>query len=417
MKNRLQLASIGLAAVLAQSAYADISVGAAGADLVFFGTLDGAIETVGATGNSGKGGGNILMVEQGNRVRGVSNSSDFGLKGSRELGTTGLKGVFQFAYGMDGYATGASPTMKDAFLGLKGGFGELRFGQNSGAGKSFGGKVENNYGATSFAEGGVLYNQIGGTKTKGGDRAKNSFVYLSPSLLPTELGGLTINGLYSSFNNDNVATGITASDVTLHSSQTDLWIDYAFGPLLLNASLMSLQDPQINGAKPGEKCTVSNSNFCLKPAGVPAAGVAYKDQVNMQKFAAAYRLPSDTRLHALIDNSSYEVSTALLGSVKRERSTWEIGALQDFGAHHVWLQWGVNSNYKDNGVEAPNTSANYLNLGYSYDLSKEAIVRVYYAKVSNDSKVAYDFTTNPVSGSLNNGASPSGVGIGVRYRF
>jgi predicted porin len=299
---------------------------------------------------------------------------------------------------------------------------QLRFGQNSGAGKSFGGKVENNYGATSFAEGGVLYNQIGGTKTRGGDRAKNSFVYLSPSLLPTELGGLTINGLYSSFNNDNAATGITASDVTLHSSQTDLWLDYAFGPLLLNVSLMSLQDPQINGAKPGAPCTVSNSNFCLKPAAATTAaattvGVNYKDQVNMQKFAAAYRLPSNTRLHALIDNSSYEVSTALLGSVKRERSTWEIGALQDFGAHHVWLQWGVNSNYKDNGVEAPNTSANYLNLGYSYDLSKEAIVRVYYAKVSNDSMVAYDFTTNPVSGSLNNGASPSGVGIGVRYRF
>jgi predicted porin len=314
---------------------------------------------------------------------------------------------------MDGYATGTgAATMKDAFLGLKGDFGELRFGQNSGAGKTFGGKVENNYGATSFAEGGVLYNQIGGTKFRGGDRVKNSFLYTSPNF-----SGLTVNGLYSSYNNDNVATGTSTSDVKLQSRQTDLWLDYKHGPLFLNASLMAIKDPQLNGAKPGATCNTNNSNFCLKPAGAPGSGSVYNDTVISQKFAVAYTLPSATRFHALVDKSSYEVNTALLGGVKRDRNSWEAGILQDFGAHHVWLQYGKNSNYKDNGVEVSNTSAKYFNLGYSYDLSKEAIVRVYYAKVSNDSKVAYDFTSNPVSGALNNGASPQGIGVGVRYKF
>jgi hypothetical protein len=413
MRTSLKLVAAGLASVLGQAAHADIAVGTSGADLVLFGTVDGAIESVSATGNSGQGFGNVSMIEQSRRVRGVSNSSDFGIKGSRELGSTGLKGVFQFAYGMDGYATGTgAATMKDAFLGLKGGFGELRFGQNSGAGKTFGGKVENNYGATSFAEGGVLYNQIGGTKTKGGDRAKNSLLYISPNY-----AGLTVNGLFSSYNNDNVATGTGTSDVKLHSRQTDLWLDYVNGPWFMNASLMSIQDPQANGAKPGATCSVNNANFCLKPVGAPTSGVAYNDQLNSQKFAVAYTLPSATRIHALTDKSSYEVSTALLGGVKRERTSWQVGVLQDFGAHHVWLQYGKNSNYKDNGVEAANTAAKYFNLGYSYDMSKEAIVRVYYAKVSNDAKVAYDFTTNPVTGALNNGASPQGIGVGVRYKF
>lgn len=404
-------------AFISQSAFAEITTNVAGADITLFGTFDASIESVGATGATLPQPGSPApkAVDQEARARAVGNSSDLGVKGQRALGNSGLKGIFQIGFGLDGIANNSGVTsFKDSFVGLAGSFGSVKFGLNPGAGKNFGGKIENNYGATTFAEGGVLYNQIGGTKTKGGDRAKNSLVYSTPSL-----SGFTANLLYGSYNNDNAPADVNFRNI--HSYQVDFWADYAIGDLLLDVSLMNLYNPQLNGASPGAAtCTSTSSNFCLRVPGAATsgAGAAYNDKIVMSKLGAVYKLPSGTRLHALYDRSSYEV-TADAGSVKRERNSWQIGVLQNFGQNNVWAQFGANAAYKDNGVKVADTGAKYLNLGYSYDLDKNTLIRVYFARVTNEAKVAYDFTTNPVSTSGNAayGVDPQGIGFGLRYKF
>ena len=226
---------IALAALAATGAFAQSSVtlygrAEAGVDLGFRTTVESSNTTVivgpgASTTNTNLG---RSVDKPGFRISDGDNqgqaSSRFGFRGTEDLGG-GLKANFVMEAGVS-LDDGASGTgggrffSQAAWVGLSGGFGELRLG------RQVLGSFDVYAGGLSAAWGSGLY-EVGATFVQGGDvRASNAIQYRSP-----DFGGIsgTIS-LIAPENNKSTSTPPSSASV---SSKTgvDLSLAYAAGPL------------------------------------------------------------------------------------------------------------------------------------------------------------------------------------------
>jgi predicted porin len=227
---------IALAALAATSAFAQSSVtlygrAEAGVDLGFRSTTNGTtvtapvlagvaqpVTSTNAPSSVSKPG---FRVQDGNN-QGLG-SSRFGMRGTEDLGG-GLKANFVMEAGLnlDDGSTGnggGNFFSRAAWVGLSGGFGEVRLGRQVLG--SFG--VHANGLALSAASG--LY-ETGATVAQGGVRFSNAIQYRSP-----DFGGISGTvSLSAPENNSSVTTGAATSSTT-GKTGVDLSVAYANGPI------------------------------------------------------------------------------------------------------------------------------------------------------------------------------------------
>jgi len=162
-----------------------------------------------------------------NNLKVSSNTSAIGVKGSEDLGD-GLKAIYKVEFqigigaGPDttpdtGYVGGASSAGgvgtlggRDQFVGLKGGFGTIKFGSMSSNYKQMGGKVDPLY-RTPFEGRGFLKTQSNahGGKAINRGRSTHTAQYTSP-----KMGGISVvaNTTFSGSNDETSGIGVRWSN-------------------------------------------------------------------------------------------------------------------------------------------------------------------------------------------------------------
>lgn len=312
-----------------------------------------------------------------------SNSSRFGVKGSKDLGNTGLKGMFQLESGVNlvggtnpdgnggtGTANGqVFTTARDMFLGLGGSFGTVKGGRMGGANQWV-------YDSNLFAD------QLGdaGNFNSGrgvGGRLSGILMYETPDMSGFK-GALTYIP----------AASLDAAPTTGKNSY-GLKLDYAnmgFGGHLAYFDVGT----NLTGV------TTKNKNTSVAGSYDFGAGMVTAQYVRSK-----------------VDNP-----TAGVVSASNTQNVYNIG-----GKFNVSPNGAIKAQYsRANDVSGTsNTGAKMYAIGYDHKLSKEMDMYVVYAKTDNDAAATFTADNYGHGGKAGGlavaGEDPKGFGIGLSYNF
>jgi general bacterial porin, GBP family len=304
------------------------------------------------------------------------NGSRFGLRGTEDLGG-GLKANFVLengfsidtgAQGNTGTATATQPTAtgqrlfgRQAFVGLSGGFGEIRLGRQ-------------------YSLVGVLTDELGPLGTKGADlfavqnssgnrfyRIDNAVTYMSPNL-----GGLTVNGQYS-FQYEGAEQNKPNKNAGVSYGAS---VAYKGGPVQAGLGYIEIKDNQFVPAGNGNQKVTGLLGY----VGVTFAGITVK--------GAYDQVDNDTAKDRVIYGLSVEAPVgpfALAAGVAKAKDT--TGA----------------ANVKDD--------ATLFNVQAVYNLSKRTALYTFYTRVSNGDFAALGYNGPAID------KNSDQFQIGVRHRF
>ena len=178
------------------------------------------------------------------------NGSRWGLKGSEDLGD-GLQAIFQLESGfsLDSGASGQGGLLfgRQAFVGLKGGFGTVSLGRQYSAYDALHSASTHNYDAFTFnAATGTAGGRGIGVSANGlseyTGRVNNSIAYQSPNF-----SGFSGAVVYGFGENKNAAAGQDATD------SASLNIKYVSGPFLVGYAYQEEKQPVVAGAQDKKK--------------------------------------------------------------------------------------------------------------------------------------------------------------------
>lgn len=289
-----------------------------------------------------------------------SNSSRFGVKGSSELGTTGLTGLFQFETGvaLDNGGGNLFSGGRDSFVGVKSGFGTLRGGRLS-EGGSNAWVYDANLFADQVGDAGNFTGSIGV-----GGRGNNALNYATP-----EFGGFSANVTYV----PNESTATTAED------SMGATLRFGGGGLALGGHYYRFGD---STTAPDRKAAAVSAGYNIGMGMVNAMYVKHKNEGNV-------------------------------GGADRNIAT--VGAGVKLGSGLLKAQYSLANDVSGTS----NTGARMWAVGYDHAIAKGTTVYIAYARVNNDS--AANFTSNDYghgdSPTVAAGKNPSGVSLGLVYDF
>jgi predicted porin len=195
---------------------------------------------------------------------GLLNTSRYGFKGSEDLGG-GLKANFLLEQGFnmdtgspltdsqDGQSKLTQGFSRNAYVGLSGGFGELRLGKVWSAFDEMKGASNAVWDSGLSPNAGVFYGPGGTSGGIGGYtfNPRNSAIYFSPNL-----SGFSGAASYSFGENKAAATGTTAAVDAGKVAAVNL--KYAGGPVYVG---LGYQTEQVTGADPTKKYTMLNGTY------------------------------------------------------------------------------------------------------------------------------------------------------------
>lgn len=406
-------------------------------NVTIYGVADGSFDVVNRSGANNftydyTTGNQVGAANSSNNIsfnRVSANSSYIGFKGTESLGN-GLNAVFQFENAVSFDAGGGLAGVRDAFVGLSGGFGTVVLGNLTGPTRALGAALDVNAGATGIGANSALLGKLGNNLTNvttgaNGDvtataagrsqtqasmfdtRWKNAIAYVSPSF-----GGVTATAAYVA--NENKTEGANG----FNTSGYDLGLNYANGPITAGLTYNAV--------------TVKNDNriVAVSNAGTPLAALGSNIKASDLRIGGSYDFKV-VKVNALFDRVTLK-SDSLNGGAPAlntsgadlKQNVWGLGAIVPVGAGRIIGQF-----YKANDVNGTNnTGAKLYELGYVHSLSKRTELRAVYARINNDSNANYDFGVNATG--LNgasqagnnvtvngNGSSVSGVSFGLRHTF
>jgi len=326
-----------------------------------------------------------------NRVQ--ANSSNFGVKGSEDLGD-GYKAVFQVETGVDvamnqstSYTTNTTNYMilRNTGVGLVTPMGQVMFGHWDTPFKSATMFMEPFYGTSS----GTLSNLIDSISGQGGNanvpssggskaqtfhrRQGNSIQYWSPNM-----NGLTVKAMYSA-NVDRDSTAPLAGT----------------NPDLLSASL-GYEGNGMNAVVVYEQ----HDDFRSAAGAIPTKDTGIK-------AAAGYTFGS-TQAGVVFSTISQKDGDA----AAKSRSAFGASVI------HRMSNWALRLGMTKAGewTDAVNTGAMNGMFGVSYSFSKRTDVYGEFARIWNQDAASYNYQYNPV-GTFGAGADPQTVAIGFRHTF
>ena len=403
-----------------------------GANVTLYGTLNvdaGTVERSSATAGTaplnslvGAPGATPVSVPSRGTLR--SNSSNFGLRGSRSLGD-GWSAVFQVesALGVDGNASTLAG--RDTFVGLGSPYGTLLYGGNIDSPYKRGVQDRDPFYATGIAtQKGILgspgfnvtsVNAVAGT-TVGGNaanaqqqnagfdaRLNNLVAYRSPVFagFSAELG-------YGLNEQKSTSTG-----VQINPRVWSLQTRYVMGPLFASYAYEQRRDVfglnSLTTLTPGTG--VTGAAFTLTP------GASARDTGN--KVGLGYRSIFGTDVLLVWENLKYTTNVGPVTSF--DRDAWVASVSQKLGKHRLIASYskaadGNCSLAAGGGCSTAGLGAQQWALGYDYTLDANTSLYLFGSKIINEAAAAYNFGVSgaPAAGV---GADPTGVALGVRYRF
>lgn len=347
--------------VLALAAIAASSAAFAQSSVTLYGVVDASVESV-------KGDNTVTRVSSDNLA-----SSRIAFKGVEDLGG-GLKATFLLdaAVAVDTGAQGSTLFGRSAYVGLSGGFGEVRLGRQD---SLIGAQTAGAIGTQGYDEAKIAL-------TLGGDslrRLDNAITYIAPTFVP----GLTLAAQFSTGYSSSVTTEDTGNDGRTYGFSAN----YANGPLSAGLSYI-----KANTDVAGD---VENTGVFVY--GAYDLGVA--------KLTAYYN--TDDRDGNFDDRDLYgfKVAVPVAANV-----TLTGGYAQVRGAK------GSGNAIPGNFV-AKNTQddkANILTVKAQYDLSKRTALYALFTQVYNDNNTNLAVSSTVTT---SNDKSSRGLAVGVRHSF
>lgn len=431
------IAAAALAMLATTGAFAQSSVtlygrAEAGVDLGFRTTVNNSSTAVvvgpgASTTNTNLGG---SVSKPGFRISDGDNqgqaSSRFGMRGAEDLGG-GLKANFVLEAGltMDDGASGTGGGnffSQSAWVGLSGGFGEVRLG------RQVLGSFDVYAGGLSAAWGSGLY-EVGATLVQGGDvRASNAIQYRTP-----DFGGISGTvSLIAPENNRSVSApvaGGTSTDNTSGKTGVDLSIAYAAGPLFVGFGYnkQNTTRTQNNGLAGGANVITSSAG----PRTDYTLSASYDFGVVQPFFNYTNRKDrssgSTVTGGVVTASGGTSLSGNAVGSGENTNSSqYAVGLkvpvgsamlLTSYGAHKTTgsarLLGGASADSVERKVRA-------FQIGAQYPLSKRTLLQANYGVNNQKDRVTNTALVGPGTGSFTSDFSTTkvrGLNFGVAHTF
>ncbi len=357
-----KLITIAVAAVLAPAAaMADITVFN---DVAIYGRVHVSADSV-----SG-------IAANTNQTSLNSNSSRFGVKGSKDLGNSGLKGMFQLESGVSavggtapdgngGNATGqVFSNARDMYVGLAGGFGTVKAGRMGGANQWV---YDSNLFADQMGDAGN-FNQGRGV----GGRLSGILTYQTPDMSGFNAG---LTYIPAASLDAGTTTGKSSYGVKLN------YANMGFGGHLTH----------------------------FKVSTTTAAVVT--DNMNTS-VAGSYDFGNG------MVTAQYVKSKVDVAAASTTQNIYNIG-----GKFNVSSNGAIKAQYSRAGnlTGTANSGANMFAIGYDHKLSNEMDMYVVYAKTTNETNAKFSVDNYGHGGKAGGlavaGEDPSGFSIGLTYNF
>ncbi len=305
-----------------------------------------------------------------------SDSSRFGVKGSKELGNSGLKGMFQLESGVNavggkvpdgngGNATGqVFSNARDMYIGLAGNFGTVKAGRMGGANQWV---YDSNLFADQMGDAGN-FNSGRGV----GGRLSSIMIYETPNMSGLKAG---LTYIPAASLDDGAATGKSSYGIKLDYANKGAGAHLAYFDVRTNTA------------------TVTTKNMNTSVAG-------------------SYDFGSG------MVTAQYVNSKVEIGAASTTRNVYNIG-----GKFNVSGNGAVKAQYSHAGglTGTANSGANQIAIGYDHNLFKDVDVYVVYARTDNDAKAAFSVDDYGHGGKAGGyavaGEDPKGFSIGMSYNF
>lgn len=375
---------VALAALAATGAFAQSSV-----------TLYGAVDASYSYMSSGDVSASKLTSSQ-------LGSSKLGFMGTEDLGG-GLKANFKLEGGLNNdtgagkatntnnQATGASSTQagltfqRFAYVGLSGGFGELRLGREYNNTFLQVQAAVDPFGTNGPADSTQMMLRLGAYEGKSANEinVSNSIGYTTPSM-----GGFSANAQYfmgENASNDNVNGANNGNGYSIMAM-------YAAGPLFISAGQ-------------------TKTGYGTWPTSMLTSG-----DFTMRALSASYNL-GVAKIVGTIAHEEAAMFTSALAGVTPTNDSYLLGVIVPMGAANFKASW-VHAARNSGLTGATDQTGNLLGLGVDYALSKRTVAYATYANVSNSDGVAGSspvYSTGISDGKTNN--SSSNFAIGVYHKF
>lgn len=420
-----KLIALAVAGLASAGAFAQSNV-------TIYGVADGSFESVSANGaSSGTG--------YASRTRIATNSSLIGFKGTEDLGN-GLKAMFQVENQISLDGPGANTTnsqsmgngwnTRDTFVGLSGGFGAVLAGYVSTPQRSTAAKYDLMPGATGSGSslnmigrvnlGGVAQGALGttnnfgeSTAVGGGQSVTNNVgtIFRSQALAYVTPVFNGFNGVIAYVPNENRDNTATGTGYKRNQYGWNAAANYANGPINVSLAYLKLNDIGAISAIGG--------------AGAPFSG----DQNHTNwLLGASYDLSPSTKVSFMYDNFKGKLGLSAGGEVEVKRNAFYLAGKQSFGDNEIILAYMKNGDNKVSGLAGNfgNSGAQAWSLRLAHNFSKRTQAYAIYTQIKNESNAVYDFNaidsvapagTGGGVGTLNAGADPRVLGVGVRHNF
>ncbi|NIC42353.1 porin [Aquabacterium sp. A08] len=323
-----------------------------------------------------------------------------GFRGTEDLGG-GLKAKFQVETGFNADAPGGT-TLGDrgAWIGLEGGFGEVRLGREYSTTfwtgflySPFGtGGVGNSFG---FAGRSLAYQITGqgnadpaATGSQNGTYNNNSLTYTTP-----RIAGFMGQVQYVF---DEQATGSGGQS-------TGVRVNYVQGPLSAEVAFSKTDGGQ---ATPTTTAAITGArNLLLGNAGVLATALDHKSTVAGISY--------DFGVAKVMSSYGQEKANPVGGATSLKMTNFEVGVVAPVGPGRVRAAY--TSTKIDSAILAVDPKASKFSVGYIYDLSKRTAMYATVAQLKNKNGLNLALT-GPTSTNSANGKS-TGYNIGISHTF
>ncbi|MBL8512542.1 MAG: porin [Betaproteobacteria bacterium] len=356
--------------------------------VTLYGTLNIDFESVKASNAVGAAGVNV-----GARNRVSANSSNFGLRGTEDLGG-GLKAFFQLEMGSVAIdAGGGNLAGRNSAVGLQGSAGSILLGNWDTPYKSTTGAADAFYGTgianfVNVVSGNATPTAAPGATRNGFDRRSNNIVqWWSPNW-----NGLSVRAGYAA----NEGRTNSAATTQLNPSLTSFSATYAKGPFTVAAGYEK-HDQFAAGAKDTGLKFVGTAVVGTTTFGLITETLKYKGAIGSTGLPKTFTAGTGSEVKV---NSYY-------ASMVHRMGPWAVRAA-------VGADRGLKVN---TSAGAPDTRARMLAVGGSYTFSKRTDAYFVFSQIKNDNNSRNDYAINGVGNGFTAGADPRGMGFGLRHTF
>ncbi len=377
-----------IALAVAGATMAPVAMAQTANPVTLYGTLNIDFESVKATNAVGAAGVNV-----GSRNRVSANSSNFGLRGTEDLGG-GLKAFFQIEMGSVALdAGGGNLAGRNSAVGLQGSAGSLLLGNWDTPYKASTGAADAFYGTgianlVNVVSGNSTPTAAPGTTRNGFDRRSNNFVqWWSPNW-----NGFSLRAGYAA----NESRTNSAAAAQLNPSLTSYSGTYATGPFTL-AVAYEKHDQFSAGSKDTGLKLVGTAVIGGTTLGLVTESLKFQGALGSTGLSKTFTVGTGTEAKV----KSY------YASIVHRVGPWALRAA-------VGADRGVSLN---TAAGAPDTRARMLAVGGSYTFSKRTDAYMVFSQIKNDNNSRNDFAINGVANGFTNGADPRGLGFGLRHTF